>query len=318
MPLVSDLPTLAPRTDVNVVNSWGIVAFERMFWFANNGTGTMSVYDGNGNAADVGRMFLEEGLTGVAVNTTDKFAMSANGQCVPAQLIIASETGRIWGLAPDISPTGFVLIDRSNAGAIYKGVAVIRDASGNPLLLAADFHNNRIDVFDGNLELVRSPSFVLQNPLPGFAPFNVMSFDNTVFVTYAMQDADAEDDVPGPGLGIVAAFDVSGNQLWATSGGTLDAPWGMQLASSFGSFTNVLLVGNFGDGRINVLDPVRGSIIGQLLDTDGNPIAIDGLWGLALPDDVLNAVQSAVYFAAGPNREADGLFGLVEPAVVTN
>jgi uncharacterized protein (TIGR03118 family) len=278
----------------------------------------MSVYDGNGNAADVGRMFLEEGITGVAVNTTDKFVMSANGKCVPSQLIIASETGRIWGLSPDVSPDGFVLIDRSNVGAIYKGVAVIRDSSGNPLLLAADFHNNRIDVFDGNLNLIRTPSFVLQNPLPGFAPFNVMFLGGTVYITYAEQDADAEDDVPGPGLGIVAAFDVSGNQIWATSGGTLNAPWGMQLAASFGPFTNVLLVGNFGDGRINVVDPVRGGIMGQLDDTDGNPIMIDGLWGLALPDDVVNAVASAVYFAAGPNREADGLFGLVEPAVVTN
>ena len=315
-PLVSDLATLAPRVDPNLINAWGLVSYDETFWIADNGTGKISVYDGAGNPAEGdGKIMLEEGITGIAVNETDKFVMRSGDKCAAATLIVASESGKIWGVNPDVSFTGFVLIDRSDVQANYKGVAVIRGADGAPLLLAADFHNGRIDVFDGYLRLVTHVSFVLQHPVEGFAPFNVMFFKHTVFVAYAKQDEDREDEVRGEGLGILAAFDVSGNQKFAITGQTLNAPWGMAMSPcDFGPFANVLLVGNFGDGRINAVDPVRGTLLGQLLDADGMPIFVDGLWGLAFGNDVENAIRHGLYFAAGPNDEDDGLFGVIELA----
>jgi hypothetical protein len=186
------------------------------------------------------------------------------------------------------------------------------------LVLAADFHNARIDVFDESFQLVTTPMFSTPTSIPaGFAPFNVAVFDGVVYVAYAQQNADQTDSVEGPGLGFVAAFDLCGNLLWTAKGDQFNAPWGMVLGRGPSFARGVLLVGNFGDGHITEVNPEDGTVIDQLMTSDSAPVAIDGLWGLALGIGVQNAEPGGVYFASGPQDEAHGAFGVITPAAAT-
>jgi uncharacterized protein (TIGR03118 family) len=172
--------------------------------------------------------------------------------------MFAGENGNLaaWNggsAAVSVGPTG--------TDAVYKGLALDHSPFG-PLLLAANFHDNRVDIFDANF--TRLPvNFLFRDPfLPrGYAPFNVAEIGNRIYVTYAKQDAAAHDDVAGPGHGFVDVFTNYG--VFVTrlvSRSVLNSPWGMVIApSSFGQFAGDLLVGNFGDGRIHAFDPNTGA-----------------------------------------------------------
>lgn len=188
------------------------------------------------------------------------------------------------------------------------------------LVLAADFHNARIDVFDEKFNLVTTPMFSTPSSIPaGFAPFNVAVINGFVYVSFAQQNEEKDDSVAGAGLGFVVAFDVCGNVQWIAKGNELNAPWGMVMSGN--PARGSLLVGNFGDGHITELNPKDGTIIGQLMTADNAPVTIDGLWGLALGTGPGLAVQSAktdgVYFTAGPEDETHGVFGVITAAVTT-
>jgi uncharacterized protein (TIGR03118 family) len=182
------------------------------------------------------------------------------------------------------------------------------------LLLAADFFNARIDVFDDNFDLVTAPMFATPDGIPaGYAPFNVMAWNDIVYVTYAQQNEDKDDSVSGPGLGFVAAFDGCGTLLWTAKGNELNAPWGMALVGDDGMFPGALLVGNFGDGHITALNVKDGNILGQLMVGADAPVAIDGLWGIAAGTGIEKAKAGGLYFAAGPDDEKHGMFGVIAP-----
>jgi uncharacterized protein (TIGR03118 family) len=328
--LTSDQAKIATNSAASMVNAWGIVPFQGMFWIADNGTGKISIVDGKG-VASTGKLTsdtidLGEGITGVAVtglapDDTTSLQIHGASTCAPAQLIVASEDGKLFGINVDLSTTsGFMLMDRSGSDASYKGVAVVQGAKG-PMVLAADFHNARIDVFDASFELASNVSFVVPSLPVGFAPFNVMASGDTVYVTYAMQDADKADEVAGTGLGLLAAFDSSGKLLGTLKGDSFNAPWGMAMSRDFAAFPNALLVGNFGDGHITAISPVSATglmqnmtVLGQLMDSTGAPLTVDGLWGLSFGADVTSARADGVYFAAGPNDEMHGMFGVIAPA----
>jgi uncharacterized protein (TIGR03118 family) len=158
-------------------------------------------------------------------------------------------------------------------------------------------------------------SFVDPTLPSGFAPFNIQTLGNELYVTYAKQDATGHDDVPGAGNGFVDMFDLNGNLLTRLiSNGVLNSPWGLALApADFGQFSNDLLVGNFGDGTINAFDPVNGNLLGTLSDSNGQPIAIDGLWGLIFGNGGNGGKTNILYFTAGPDDETHGLFGSLAP-----
>jgi uncharacterized protein (TIGR03118 family) len=328
--LTSDQAKIATNSAAAMVNAWGIIGFQGMFWIADAGTGKISIVDGKG-VPSTGKLAsdtidLGEGITGIAATglpVDDMTALQIHGAstCGPAQLIVASEDGKLFGINVGLSTTsGFLLMDRSGSAASYKGVAVVQGKSG-PLVLAADFHNGRIDVFDANFGFVTDVSFAVPSLPAGFAPFNVMASGNTVYVAYAMQDADKADEVQGAGLGLIAAFDTSGKLLATLKSDSFNAPWGMAMSRDFAAFPNALLVGNFGDGHITAVAPVdptgltrNMTVLGQLVDATGAPLMIDGLWGLAFGADVTNARPDAVYFAAGPDDEMHGMFGAIAPA----
>jgi uncharacterized protein (TIGR03118 family) len=310
--LLSDTPTLAPLTDPALVNSWGIVRGQAGFWIADNGTGALTIVDGNGRTLPGSdQIVLEPGITGIVANTS-----FVAGTATP-NFLVASESGRIFGVTVSTTtPTSTVLVDRSSVGAIYKGITIV-DLGGRALVLAADFHNGNVDVFDSTLTQINNMTMFVDPNLPaGFAPFNVAALGGVVYVAYAQQGPGATDEVIGPGLGIVDGFNNDGTfGARLTTDGALNAPWGMVLApSTFGEAANTLLVGNFGDGRITELDPSRGTMFGQLTGTDGLPIAIDGLWGLEFGNSNGVGNANSLYFAAGPNNEANGLYGRIDLA----
>ena len=209
------------------------------------------------------------------------------------------------------------VLQLASTANVYKGTT-LDTAGGHSYLLSANFRAGTIDVLKGD---TGAPDLAGKFTDPGtpanYAPFNIQILGNSIYVTYALQDAAKHDDVAGAGHGFVSAFDLQGSfQGRIGSMGTLNSPWGLAIApSSFRSFAGDLLVGNFGDGTINVFnpDPATPGFLGQLNGLDGKPIAIDGLWGLMPGNDGNGGSSQKIYFSAGPNDEANGLFGVLHP-----
>jgi uncharacterized protein (TIGR03118 family) len=205
-----------------------------------------------------------------------------------------------------------IAVDNSGSGAVYKGLAIGTNG-GSTFLYAANFHSGMVEVYNGNFQQVQT---FTDTTLPtGYAPFNVQTLNGHLFVTFALQDADAHDDVSGAGHGFVDEFDMSGVMIRrVASNGTLDSPWGLAIAPGhFGQFSNDLLVGNFGDGRINAYNLTSGTFMGQLTDASQNPLAIGDLWALLPGNGGSGGDPNAIYFTAGVEDEAHGLFGSLSP-----
>jgi uncharacterized protein (TIGR03118 family) len=310
-PLVSDQPGVAPNTDPNLVNAWGLAAGPTSpWWVSDNGTDLSTLYRGSDGAVQGLVVSVSGGPTGTVFNGTPGFALPTGGV---ARFIFDNEDGEIRAWNPAQGTDTVVTADLAD-GAIYKGLA-IADTSAGPRLYAADFHNARVDVFDGNFALVPDSGFV--DPLlpTGYAPFGIQTIGDRVFVSYAKQDEDAEDEVAGQGLGFVDAYDTSGNLLARVAQhGQLNAPWGLAWApDSFGRFAGDLLVGNFGDGQINAYREHSGQFThaGELRDGSGKSLSIDGLWALEFGMGGNNGPAGTLFFTAGPDDETHGLFGQI-------
>jgi uncharacterized protein (TIGR03118 family) len=322
--LVSNIQGQADQTDPDLINAWGL-AFnpDGVVWVNDGGTGKSTLYNGDG---------VKQGLvvtvpgpangskpTGIVFFGGNRdFKINNN----PSRFIFATETGRIagWAPAPQSSPptAATEVVNNSSTGAIYKGLALSTDGT-RYLLYAADFHNAKVDVFDGTFKPVLLPSDAFKDPkIPsGFAPFGIQAINGVIFVTYAKQGPGAEDDVAGRGLGYVNAYDANGHLIKRIGvRGKLNAPWGVAIApANFGKFSNSLLVGNFGDGNIiayNLNQPLRQNPGTRLRQLNGAPVHIDGLWGLSFGNGLQKQATNALFFAAGPNDEANGLYGKIE------
>jgi uncharacterized protein (TIGR03118 family) len=202
-----------------------------------------------------------------------------------------------------------------SASNVYKGVtdAVI---AGDSYAYLANFRAGGIDVMKGTGAAPNLSGTFTDPSLPaGYAPFNVMQLGGVLYVTYAVQDPTKHDDVAGAGNGIVDAYDLNGNLIQRlVTGGHLDSPWGLALApAGFAGFGGDLLVGNFGDGTINAYNPATGAYQGTLQDAGGNPLTIDGLWGLGFGNGANAGSANRLYFTAGPEGESHGLFGALDP-----
>ena len=315
--LVSDVPGAAAATDPNLVNGWGLArSATSPWWVADNGTDRSTLYTSAGgiNPLVVG---VDGGPTGaVFAGIPDNFvvATTASPALAPANFIFSSEDGmiRAWR-----GGSAAALITASGqAGAIYKGLAIAQPTPGHPVLYAADFHNARVDIFNGAWQDVTPADAFVDPMLPaGYAPFGIQTIGSRVFVSYAKQDADAEDELAGQGRGFVDAYDLAGNLLERVAQhGQLDAPWGLALApATFGRFAGDLLVGNFGDGQINAYEETASGFEhrGTLRDTSGQKLVIDGLWALEFGNAGSNGSPDVLFFTAGPDDESHGLFGTI-------
>jgi uncharacterized protein (TIGR03118 family) len=345
---------LAAFYDPSLVNPWGVgESATSPFWVSDNGAGVSSLYNTAGapqslvvsipapgdplgaSGAPTGLVFnlgAGQGAFEISGVTSANVPISA-----PARFLFATEDGTILGWNPAVNPPGFdpakagtyaiIAVDNSanpspGDGAVYKGLAIASDSSGNFFLYVTNFHAGTVEVYDSSFSPVDLPAGAFADRrLPrGYAPFNIVpiAMDGApeLFVTYAVQDADKHDDVAGQSHGIVDTFDLDGTMLSRfAQHGQLNSPWGVALAPmSFGELAGDLLVGNFGNGHINAFDPVSGRFIGKLRNPHGQAVVIDGLWTIRFGNGGNGGDADRLYFTAGPNGESDGLFGNLAPS----
>jgi uncharacterized protein (TIGR03118 family) len=323
--LVSDTSQIsAEHHDPHLVNAWGL-AFNPygVAWVADNGTGFSTLYDGDGKPQSLivtipGAGKDKGNPTGTVFYGGSAFVVSKGGVSGPSRFLFVNEDGGISAWSPTVDATHAVrVVDNGADHAIYKGVAISGNGRGT-LLYATDFHNGKVNVLDATFKPVTLPDRPFYDPnLPsGFAPFGIQAINGDLYVSYAKQDADREDDVKGRGLGYIDVYDPDGRLLRRlVSNGALNAPWGMALApASFGKFSNRLLVGNFGDGTINAYDVASGHWVGRLKGTDHKPIRVPGLWGIAFGNGLSNQPIDTLFFSAGPGDEQHGLYGRLDVA----
>ena len=325
--ILSDVPGVAKTTDTQgqLVNPWGI-AFSATgpFWISDNGSGQSTIYAGS--------PVVQQGLvvtvpaapggdggtpTGIVFNGTGTFGVTENGVSGSSFFIFATEDGTLagWNPAVDLHNAVRVVdnslpggVDHSELGAVYKGLAIVTTPTGS-FIYATNFRDRKVEVYDSNFTYVKS--FRDPNVPSNYAPFGIQAIGQKLYVTYAQQDAEKHDDVRGPGHGFVDVFGPHGTlQQRLVTQGALNSPWGVALApANFGAFSNALLIGNFGNGWINAFDPSTGAFLGSLEDAHSQPIAIDGLWGLAFGNGKSAGRTNELFFTAGIQGEAHGLFG---------
>jgi len=306
--LVSNEAGEAPLIDPHLVNAWGIAASPQSpWWVANNGTGFATIYSGTGLKAIL-EVTVPGAPTGIVWYGGNQFEIAPG---IPARFMFASEDGTIsaWSGAPPLDPT-HATVKHFEADAVYKGLAVL----GNTLY-TTDFAGCSVDTLDGTFTEFDTPGGFEDPSIPSnYCPFGIQAIGDSIFVTYALKGG--EDDVAGQGHGFVREFDANGNLIAAVANhGQLNSPWGLALApSTFGRFGGCLLVGNFGDGEINAYcQDGKGQFHYQgTLREDGKPLVIDGLWGIGFGNNAQAGSANVLYFAAGPDEEANGFFGKVE------
>ncbi len=320
--LVSNIPGRAQQLDSNLVNPWGISASSSSpMWVSDNNAGVATLYDGAGNAfpppANGGPLVVKipqpDGSDG---GTPTGTVFNGGSGFKGDRFLFATEDGTIAGWNPAVNRTrARIEVDRSTVGlgAVYKGLAIGNNGVADHIY-TSNFRFGTIEVFDSSYTMVTLSGSFSDPGIPvGFAPFNIQNLGGVLYVTYAMQKPDKHDDQSGPGFGFVDAYDLNGQLLRrVASGGALNSPWGLAIApASFGNFHDNLLVGNFGDGRINAYNLATGAFRGQLKRETSAPIEIPGLWGLRFGNGGVGASPNTLYFTAGINDEQDGLFGSI-------
>ncbi|MER7251004.1 TIGR03118 family protein [Kribbella sp. NPDC000426] len=316
--LVSDQAGKAVLTDPDLVNPWGLsLGATTPLWVSNQGTSTSTLYSaapGSDAVTKSPAVRVTVPLpTGQVSNAGGAFLVSNATASAPARFIFATLTGQIAAWNPTINPLmGPADIKATTKGAAYTGLAI---AAMPDRLFAANFAQGRVDVFDGEFMPVKLSKWAFRDfSLPrGYAPFNVQTLNGRIFVTYAKPDPKTGRSQAGRGLGYVDEFTADGRFVTrVASRGMLNAPWGLTLApASWGEPAGTLLVGNFGDGRINILHPKshgRFDFAGQVRNTHGKPLTIDGLWAL-LPGTATTGGTETLWFSAGPANETHGLLG---------
>ncbi len=310
--LVSNVKGQARNTDPLLVNAWG-VAYSPTgpFWISDEGTGWSTLYNENG---------VKQGLevlipsasgagpgspTGIVFNGSGEFAV----QGWSAFFLFATLDGTISGWAPQSNPNqAIIAVNNSGSGAIYTGLAITNNPSGN-VLFAADNWNNKVDMYDGNFNLLGS--FTDATVPAGFSVFGIQDIDGLVFVSFAA--------VSGASGGYIDIFSEGGVFLKRlTEGGPLNQPWGFAAApKNFGPLSNTLLIGNNinGNSTINAFNALTGQFVGTVRDTNGNLIHIDQLWAITFGGGTVNnGSKNELYFTAGPNNNLAGTFGVISLA----
>jgi uncharacterized protein (TIGR03118 family) len=319
--LVSDMPGVAAVTDPNLVNAWGLSRSSGSpWWISDNGPGLATLYNGAGAVQSL--VVTIPGAdgdggtpTGQVFNGTNDFQLTPGN---PARFIFVTEDGTVSGWNPAVNATVAQIKVNTHSASVFKGVALATASTAAGAmanyLYVADFRKGRVNVYDASFRHVRldDDAFEDESIPRGFAPFNVQNVGGNLYVAFAQPDSAKHDEVDGAGLGYVDVFSPGGRLLHRLQHGQwFNAPWGIaQAPTDFGANSHNILVGQFGSGQILVFDPVTGKFKGPLYDATNTPIAIDGLWGIAFGGGGTGSGPSnTLFFTAGPNGEADGLFG---------
>ena len=318
-PLVSNNGVPGTLPDPDLQNAWGLGATSTSpWWVADNGTGKSTLYNGAGGKVPL-IVTVGDAPTGLVANPTNPatgFKLS-NGN--PARFLFDGESGTISGW--NGGTVAEQVLDLSPEDAVFKGLAIAQTTAGLRLY-ATDFHNRRVDVWDGNWQPVNGPFQFFDPTIPSdYGPFGIQAIGSLVYVTYAQTQSGSDDEVAGQGKGFVDAFDAATGVLRQKVAirGQLNAPWGIaQAPADFGRFSGDLLVGNFGDGTIHAYRPFSNGFIylpaGELRNAGDGPIVIDGLWALEFGNGATAGPTNNLFFTAGPDDEKNGLFGKITAA----
>jgi len=299
--LVSDIAATALNTDVNLKGPWGMASGPGSpIWVADAGTSVATLYKGDGTVVPLVVSFpIDAGPTGVVFNPTTDFADNGSTRL----FIFASLHGTIFGWSSGTS----AVAEASTPGAVYTGITIGNNGANH--LYAANVSAGTIDAYDSSFALTALKGFTDPNLPAGYTPFNVQNIGGTLFVTY-------QNGSNGAGHGIVNEFNLDGQfvKRLISPGGALNTPWGLAVApADFGDLSGELLVANVGDGKINGFDMSTGALDGTLADAAGDPIVIDRLQGLFFGNDGNGGKHNELFFTAGINSGADGLFGKLVP-----
>jgi len=262
--------------------------------------------------------------TGIIFNgNNNEFVVSAGGKSGAAAFIFSGEAGMIAGWSKNVDQNNAIPMYTDKGGAAYKGLALANDGTAD-FLYATDFQNNKMDVFDLTFAKQPAAAFPFMDPqLPaGYAPFGIQAIQNgsggtwQLYVTYAQQAGSGSSaNNMGVGLGLVDVYDAAGKfvKRLVSTGTQLNAPWGVALApKDFGSLSNMLLVGNLGDGKINAFDPSSGAFVAAVADGTGAAFSVPGLWGIAFGNDAANQPHNTLFYAAGTNDYKNGEYGRID------
>ena len=314
--LVSDGFVPAAHIDPDLINPWGIShSGSSPFWISDNGQGLSTLYNTTGTKIGLTVTIPPAGGSAPTGQVFNGTASDFKIGTVKPNFLFDGEDGRITGWAGAFGTNAQIAVDNSGSGAVYKGLAIGNNGSGN-VLYAANFNSGQVEMYSGTFASLGS--FTDTTVSSGYAPFNVQALGGHLFVTFALQDAAKHDDVSGAGNGYVDEFSMAGvfEQRIASLGGAINSPWGLAIApSAFGSFAGDLLVGNFGDGTISAYD-ITGSPLfkGKLTDRLGNAITEGDLWALIGGNGGNGGSLNKIYFTAGIVDEAHGLFGALSAA----
>lgn len=345
--LISDGSVTAAVTDPQFINPWG-VSVGTTFWINTQVTGLDFVATATGTVPFKVTIPAAAG-TGTGSPTGTIFSSSTTNFKLPngiaATFLFSTLDGTISGWNSALGTNNSVaqiVVNNNAANAVYTDMAQLTNSTGT-FLLAANFGaGTDIEVYDTNFNAAKLAGTFTDPNLPAnYAPFAVHVLNNQVFVTYALRATSSNSSsspnppstfsyaVPsagdhaaatsyiqtvGAGNGIVDVFDLNGNLVSrAITGGNLNAPWGVAIApTGFGIFGGDLLVGNFGDGHINVYNPTTFAFLGQLTDSTGTAISFPSLWEIVFGADnaspALVGDPNTLYIAAGLTNEAHGLF----------
>ena len=338
----SEVVASAKTVDANLQNPWGIaVAAGLPFWIADNNSNLATLYSGAGDvetqevtgspttgiAIPASAAAVQANPTGQVYNGSGSFLIATSKGQESALFLFDGEGGTIAGWGMDSGSTAVTAYDDGIANganhAVYKGLA-LGTVNGATFLYATDLHNNKVDVFDTSFaKLADMQGKFVDSTIPqGFVPFGISAIDNQLYVTYAKQDSAKHDEVAGAGLGYVDVFDLSGNLLSRfASNGALNAPWGIAVApSGWGSLAGDVLVGNFGDGKINIFKPNGTQLatsVGPLKGSNGQPFAFPGLWSLVFGNGDSDKPSTTLFYTAGFASQTDGVFGTITPSTST-
>lgn len=336
--LISNISGMAAVTDPNLVNPWGLSRGSATpWWVSDNGTGLAALYSGTGAATPLGQtcpagtstncVIVPSGdpnssptgtPSGQVFNGTMDFQLTSGN---PARFIFVTEDGTISGWNPTVNAASAMIKVNTHSASVFKGVAIATvkrpDGTLANQLYVADFRKGQVQMYDSNFHRVPLNENAFQDDMvpDGYAPFNVQNIGGNIYVAFAQQDSQKHDDVAGAGHGYVDVFTTTGRLLLRLQHGNwFNSPWGMtQAPSDFGLFSHDLLVGQFGSGQILVFNPLTGAFRGTLNNASDKPIMIDGLWAIVFGSGGTSGPANSLFFSAGLNGEADGLFGTITP-----
>lgn len=320
--------------DPLIANAWGLSHSPTGPWnVVDNGTGLATEYLADGEPFPVGsplQIFITSASersspTGnvfnrFALEHPSEFLITESNRTAPGIFFYATEDGTVSGWNSSVnSDNSILVINNSQSGAVYKGITMM-EGGGARYLYVTNFSTGLVEMYDSAWTLIKTftdPNLATNCPITGqcYAPFNIQAHCGLLYVTYALQDARHHDNVDGAGKGYVVTFDWNGTLVKRLiSGGNLNAPWGLAWAPKcFGAFSCCLLVGNFGDGKINAYDTTTGQFIGTLKDqATGLSIVLEGLWGIQFGNGNQAGSKNHLYYASGPVNEVDGLFGYIK------